>query len=255
MKVLLRLSAGLRPDRLEEQPFIQKLMKKGTYCMTAQTVMPSVTLPCHMSLFHSVEPSRHGVTTNTYTPQVRPVPGLFEQLAKADKKCAFFYNWEELRDLSRPGSLFYSEMRSGVLDSFETTNQQLCDSAEKYLNENDIDFTFLYLGWTDGAGHSYGWMSDEYQRAVTETCKSMDRLLENLKDEYTVILTADHGGHDRIHGENVKEDMTIPVFLCGAPFAENREISNVSILDLAPTITQLLDAKPAKEWEGHAITI
>ena len=47
---------------------------------TAQTVMPSVTLPCHMSLFHSVAPDRHGILTNTYTPQVRPINGICEQL-------------------------------------------------------------------------------------------------------------------------------------------------------------------------------
>ena len=50
-------------------------MKTATYSLTAQTVMPSVTLPCHMSLFHSVEPLRHGTTDNVYMPQVRPVKG------------------------------------------------------------------------------------------------------------------------------------------------------------------------------------
>ena len=41
--------------------------------------MPSVTLPCHMSLFHSVDPDRHGITTNGYVPQVRPIKGMFDQ--------------------------------------------------------------------------------------------------------------------------------------------------------------------------------
>ena len=37
--------------------------------------------------------------------------------------------------------------------------------------------------------------------------------------DYDVILTADHGGHDRIHGTELPEDMTIPVLMQGPDFA------------------------------------
>lgn len=50
-------------------------MREGSYSLRARTVMPSVTLPCHMSLFHSVDPGRHGILTNTYVPQARPRGG------------------------------------------------------------------------------------------------------------------------------------------------------------------------------------
>jgi hypothetical protein len=40
--------------------------------------MPSVTLPCHTSMFRGVTPERHGITTNTWTPQVRPVPSIID---------------------------------------------------------------------------------------------------------------------------------------------------------------------------------
>ena len=106
-KVILILVDGMRPDGMMGcgNPFAEKLIKESTYSLKAQTVMPSVTLPCHMSLFHSVDPTRHGIVTNTYVPQVRPIEGLFDRLDKFDKKCAFFYTWEELRDLSRPDHL------------------------------------------------------------------------------------------------------------------------------------------------------
>ena len=253
MKVLLILSDGLRPDSLDGIPEIEKLKKKSTYSLNAKTVMPSVTLPCHMSLIHSVDPGIHGTTTNTYAPQVRPVSGLFEQLKKAGKKCAFFYDWEELRDLSRPGSLAYNEFISGIEYGFEKTSKQLEKDAIKFLKENDMDFTFLYLGWTDGAGHEFGWMSNEYMRAVKEVCHMIDEVIASLDDEYTVFLTADHGGHERMHGDDVPEDMTIPFFACGKPFAQGKEIENVSIKDIAPTIVKLLGADCAKEWEGRVI--
>ena len=61
------------------------------------------------------------------------------------------------------------------------------------------------------------------------------------------------GGHDRMHGTNLNEDMTIPMFFCGAPFAQNKQIDGVSIKDIAPTVASLLGAEPAKEWEGSVI--
>ncbi len=106
-KVILILVDGMRPDGLLAcgHPYTETLIAESASCLTAQTVLPSVTLPCHMSLFHSVEPDRHGILSNTYVPQVRPVEGLVDRLDSAGKKCAFFYTWEELRDLSRPDHL------------------------------------------------------------------------------------------------------------------------------------------------------
>ena len=62
-KVILILVDGMRPDGMMQcgNPFAQKLVENSTYSLNARTVMPSVTLPCHMSLFHSVDPERHGI--------------------------------------------------------------------------------------------------------------------------------------------------------------------------------------------------
>ena len=100
-KTILILVDGMRPDAVEQSghSVVAELKAHSAYSMKATTVMPSVTLPCHMSLFHSVTPQRHGILTNTYVPQVRPVKGLCEVLRGAGKKNAFFYNWEELKDL------------------------------------------------------------------------------------------------------------------------------------------------------------
>ena len=92
---------GLRPDALHQCdcPTLQGLIRRGSSTLQASSVMPSVTLPCHMSIFHSVPPSRHGITDNSWRPMARPVIGLMEAASDADKRNAFFYNWEELRDL------------------------------------------------------------------------------------------------------------------------------------------------------------
>src|SRR6187397_1910036 len=101
--VVLIMLDGARPDALTTArcPALTSLRERGSSTLKARSVMPSVTLPCHTSVFHSVPPTRHGITTNILTPMARPLPGLVEVARAAGKRTAFFYNWEELRDLAR----------------------------------------------------------------------------------------------------------------------------------------------------------
>lgn len=253
-KTVLILIDGMRPDSLAAcgHPFVPELTRNSLYTLSAETVMPSVTLPCHMSLFHSVTPQRHGILSNTYVPQVRPVRGLCEVLRAAKKKNAFFYNWEELKDLSRPDSLAYANFISGHVYGYKDCNQRLTDSAIGYINSDAPDFTFLYLGYTDATGHDYGWMSSEYLTAVNESIACVERLIKSIPDEYYVIVTADHGGHDRTHGSELSEDMRIPLFIYNSSLA-CRALGKASIMDIAPTIASLCSVEGDDEWEGNPL--
>ena len=249
-KVLLILVDGMRPDAIQDLPEAKKMMEESSATMRASTVMPSVTLPCHMSLFHSVDPGRHGITTNLYMPQVRPVNGLCEVLQKQGKKSAFFYDWAELRDLARPGSLEFSFFWKGGAVGGDEANNRSTSAAIWYLNQRDVDFAFLYLGYADEVGHKYGFMSPEYRRALENSWENIDRIRRSLSGTYTVIVTADHGGHERMHGTDLPEDMTIPVIAWGEAFEPGSDLGNVNIKDIAPTIAQLLGVEPDEEWEG-----
>ena len=92
-KVILISIDGMRLDGLLQcgNPFVTEMMQRGTYTLEGSSVNPSVTLPCHMSIFHSVTPERHGITTNTYVPMARPIHGLFEQLRFAEKNMRALY--------------------------------------------------------------------------------------------------------------------------------------------------------------------
>lgn len=252
MKVIMILVDGMRPDSLPGIKNAQKIIGKSASTMSAQTVSPSVTLPYHISLFHSVTPQRHGTTTNTYAPQVRPVNGLCEVLRAAEKNSAIFYDWEEIRDVSRPNSLTHACFISGRRLTYKLSGEELTDSAITYLKKYDTDFTFIYFGNTDMQGHRFGWMTPEYMQAIQGSWDNIEKLMNELGDEYTYIITADHGGHDRTHGSEMPEDMLIPVIIKGNGF-EGALPENTNIMDLAPTITKLLGVAPDEEWEGTSL--
>ena len=253
MKTVLILVDGMRPDSITDIKNAQEIINKSAYTMNATTVFPSVTLPCHISLFHSVTPQRHGTTTNTYMPQVRPVNGLCEVLRGADKKCAIFYNWEEIRDVSRPNSLVHASFHAGRRIGYKEAGEILTDELISYLKNNDTDFSFLYLGYTDMQGHRFGWMTDEYMEAIQSSWDNIEKIMAELGDEYTYIITADHGGHDRCHGTDMPEDMLIPIIINGKDFEKGRIFEDANIMDIAPTITKLAGVNADDEWEGKSL--
>jgi len=252
--VLFVMIDGLRPDAItpERCPTLAGLMVRGVYTLTAQSVMPSITLPCHMSIFHSVPPDRHGVTTNTWSPMARPLPGLVEAAHTAGRSCSFYYNWEPLRNLSEPGHLGHSYFRN----SYESPDgdQVIAGEAGRSLPVDQPDFAFVYLGTVDVAGHNFGWMSPRYLEQAQHVDAALGALLAVLPASTHVFVQADHGGHDRTHGTNLPEDLTIPWLLSGPDIrAGHRLQSPVSLLDTAPTLARLLVVKPDAHWEGKVI--
>ena len=256
-KVVLFSIDGMRPDGLQQAdtPFFDSLMANGASTLQARTVMPSVTLPCHTSLFHGVEPERHGITTNLYTPQVRPVPGIVETLTKAGKQAAFFYNWEPLRDLARPETLSASFFlnNDGVAEGAGDT--VLAGLAASWLRDNPVDFAFVYFGHTDSAGHKHGWMSEPYLRAIANASRCVAAVCAALPEDTHIFVTSDHGGHGKSHGTEMDEDMTTPLLMRGpnVPAAHRIERS-VRITDIAPTIVHLFGLDLPSDWIGTPIT-
>jgi predicted AlkP superfamily pyrophosphatase or phosphodiesterase len=252
--VIFVMIDGLRPDAItpERCPTLTGLMARGTYSLRAQSVMPCLTLPCHMSIFHSVPPSRHGVTSNTWSPMARPLPGLVEVAHAAGRRCAFYYNWEPLRNLSQPGHLVHSYFR----DNYETPggDHYIAGQAMRSLPVDRPDFAFIYLGTVDVAGHAFGWMSPRYLDQAACVDQAVGTLLAVLPADTHVLVHADHGGHERSHGTDVPEDMTIPWLLAGPRVRVGHELQEpISLLDTAPTLARLLDVAPDGQWEGRCV--
>ena len=253
-KVILISIDGMRPDGFLNcgNSFTSEMMRMGAYTLNAKTVFPSVTLPCHMSMFHSVPPERHGITTNFYMPMVRPLNGLFEQIKMCGGICSMHYGWDPMRDVARPGSVKYSSFIHVYAE--DATDTALTDQFLERVEKSHPDFAYLYLPETDDkGGHACGWMSNEYLQVVNNAITNVKRVIEAFSDTYTIVVTTDHGGHDRTHGSDMPEDMTIPMFFFGKNFKAGQILDNVSILDIAPTIAKVMGIPAAPEWEGKAL--
>ncbi len=254
-KVLMILIDGMRVDGLKAcgSPHLSFLEKHCAYTYNARSVFPSITLPCHYSITHSVLPEQHGIYNNTFTlnPDCK-VEGIFEKASKAGKSCALFYGWEPLRDIIRPGALRFSTYINAY--ARESGDTALADACERLLTEDKPDFAFLYLVETDEkGGHDNGWMSAEYLRRIRIALDCVYRMITRFGEEYHIILLADHGGHGHGHGSDLAEDMTVPMFFYGKEYqAGELQGVTLSLLDIAPTIADILGLEKDEQWQGKS---
>lgn len=255
-KVILISIDGMRPDGFLKcgHPFVGSMMEQFSYTLTGRSMDPPVTLPCHMSMFYCVPPVRHGILTNAYTVPARPVNGIGELLAASGKSGAAFYNWEPIRHVWPSESMKYTTYINAYEE--ENTDLYLTGQLLTLLDKREPDFIFLYLVETDEkGGHDSGWMTKEYIKRISNAIDCVEKIFRAASEEYHILVTADHGGHDRNHGVNCPEDMTIPMFFWGKPFQGGKEMGDLSLLDLAPTIASILGLAPSREWEHTSRSI
>ena len=257
-KIVLILIDGMRPDGLLQAnaPVMKRLMANGARSMSARTVLPSLTLPCICSLMYGVSPQVHGTLTNTFASTGWKTPGLIDLLHTVGYKTASFTNWEQLRDISRPGSLDVSL----CINTSESHNLPIGESdgvltmlSLLALRHQPADFIFLYLGGVDTSGHMHGWMSPEYITAIESADRCVELFLAELPRTTTVFITADHGGFGHLHGFDSDEEMTIPLIIARADLHPGEISAPVSILDIAPTIAACAGATPPPQWEGKPL--
>ena len=253
-RVLILSLDGLRPDAiaLSPMPNLQTLMLTSAYTLTAQTVLPSVTLISHSSMLVGTCPSKHGVYWNDYLPENGYAQGtdLFDLAHAASLETWMYVGKEKLQQITEPASLT-GFVKGSDRDS-ELTDQLLAEIPDNF------GVLFVHFATTDGMGHVYGWLSPEQLSVLRRADESLGRILtelsaRNLRNETLVIITADHGGHDTTHGTSMPEDMTIPWIASGPGVKPGPLTTTVHTMDTAATAAFVLGLQAPPEWDGVPI--
>jgi arylsulfatase A-like enzyme len=253
---------GLRPDAIAtfNAPTLRRLTVEGSYTLAASTITPSKTLPSHTSMLTGLSPEQHGVLWNTAASaktdliDKRTVFGL----ARArGYRTAAFYSKSKFQPLQQPGTLDYSQAPGGWFGRWNSA--RTVNDVETYLATADPNLLFVPLGDVDRAGHASGWMSPQYGQAVESVDAALGRLLAAAerafgKDEYTVIVTADHGGHGNDHGSADPRDVMIPWVAWGRAVKPGHlQSTGIRTMDTASSVAFLLGLDKPESWSGVAV--
>lgn len=261
--VLLVSIDGLRPDAIEKfgAPTLQRLIKEGSYSLSARTIMPSTTLPSHTSMLSGERPDHHGVVWNNVTSakvDVVEFPTLFSVAREHGYQTAAFFSKAKFSPLQRPGTLDYSQAPGGWFGTWNS--ERTVGDVQAHLEAHKPNVLFVHLSDPDSAGHGSGWMSEAYGRAVRDADTALGYLLSSAdkaygKGNYSVIVTADHGGREYGHGTADPRDVTIPWIAWGRGVHPGEMAGeDIETIDTAPTVLWLLGVKYPSDWDDDAVT-
>ncbi len=252
---------GLRPDAISKYDArtLQRLVREGSASLEAQTIYPSKTLPSHTSMLTGVPPEVHGITFNKQVDEhgVVSVPTVFELARAAGFHTAAFFSKAKFEHLARPGSLDHWQGPSSNIGHWMAT--KTVPDAVSYMKHEKPNLLFVHIGEPDFAGHAIGWMSFAYGWAVRRADGAVDTILDAADEtygrgNYTVIVTSDHGGHDRDHGSDDPRDMTIPWIAWGKGVQPGTKLGpGIRTMDTAATALWLLGVASPEEWTGRPV--
>jgi predicted AlkP superfamily pyrophosphatase or phosphodiesterase len=254
---------GLRPDAIERfnAVTLQRLMREGTYSRDAQTILPSTTLPSHTSMLTGVDIDVHGVTWNTdEMSHLGPVtvPTVFSLAHGSGLRTAAFFGKAKLQHLHVPRTLDHVRSLDSHVAWFGSARRTVKD-VERHLAQARPNLLFIHLAEPDYAGHLFGWMGRSYARAVTDADRAVGLVVAHADArfgprQYTLIVTADHGGHGRTHGTAEAADITIPWIVWGEGVRSGTALMPVRTTDTAATALWLLGVAVPEQWTGRPVT-
>ena len=269
---------GGNPDEIQksEMPVLKQLVEEGSHTWVAETITPSLTLPAHTSMLTGVRAEKHKILWNNWTPSngIVQVPTVFGAAKQAGLSTAMFVGKEKFRHLLQPGTVdefnlnraaavVVSKSDSGGAEMKKEGNvfaAIVANDAADYIVKKKTVLSFIHFTYPDTVGHKYGWGSPEQRKAFADTDAGLRVVLKAIRisgiaETSVIIISADHGGHDRGHSGGLPADMHIPWIAWGKGVKKGFKIPvPVNTCDTAATALWLLDVKPISPMDGRLVS-
>ena len=260
-KALVVMIDGMRADAFDtfKPATLTKVMKgqwkpgyKGAWTLCARTIpdAPAHSAPNHAAIATGVTAVKHKVTANGTTKggNWKDWPSWLHRLKKAqpDKKALFIHAWSE-SGLIDPNPLV---KRIGQSDWKNTT------FYPKEITEKDCpDAIMYYINAPDGGGHGTGFYpyGDNYSQTIQLADRYLTLMLDLIskrpsfaKEDWLILITADHGGYSRGHGQPGGQSDTVPLIIAGRNIVSGKLAGTPSVTDLPVTALEHMGVSTAK---------
>jgi arylsulfatase A-like enzyme len=175
----------------------------------------------------------------------------------------------KLRHLWQDGSLDVFHFKAPLAGALPSGTEEVersvsyapavAQACAEYLVRQQPRLCGIHFPDPDDAGHKFGWGSAEQKAAFQRADTALGLLVTALKESglsqsSVLLISADHGGHGRSHGERIPDDMLIPWIAWGRGVKPHFEIQKpVSTVDTAATALWLLGVPIPEEMDGKPV--
>ena len=221
------LNAGATPTIYQE-------MKEGRYTLEGYSTNPPKTLISHTAMFTGLTPDKNGKMDNQWQSGEPTInrKTIFDSAKRHGFKTGYFYSKEKL------GYLI-----NDAVDIHRWSREDAIDLAEAFVGKPGPNFVFLHVSGLDFVGPEFGWLSAEYMEELSYIDEYLTPLVRLMREQknYLIIITSDHGGHDKIHGSQHLDDFRLP-FIAHSDIMKLKNIQNTrySVAELKDVLDRVL---------------
>lgn len=250
-KALVIMLDGLRADAVENVAGAASLrmLRDGVWrpeygcawSLAANTILdaPTMSGPNHVSIACGVTAAKHRVLRNQKNPcDHGRWPSWLVRLADArpEAKTLFAFAWDWDRDLSPDPRV---EFVYGKDDENAKT------VAERLAATDGPDAMQWFIDRVDHAGHLSGFYpyAERYTNEVARADRTIGKALDAIAsrptfadEDWLIVVTSDHGGYARNHGQMNGPATTIPLLVVGRDVARGRMAGTPHNYDIAQTV-------------------
>jgi len=248
-------------------PNLDRLAARGVRFADAWSVVP-ITLPAHLSMMTGCTPVTHGVRDNGGARYDGRIPTLAVRLAANGYRTAAVVSASVLDSDWGANAGF-----SVYDDRFGGKSERSAASATTRALEifgSSTEPIFLWVHYFDPHWNyeppppfAERYRDDPYQGEIASVDFELGRLfagLDKAKQKSIIVVVGDHGESLGEHGERThgiftyRATLSVPFLIAGPGIPAGRVVLEpVSILDLAPTVAELIGLSPAKLQDGISL--
>ena len=274
------LQSAIRAGRA---PNLARLARKG-FARSSRLDYPPNTLTISevgwSSIASGVWPGKHGVDGSMLNqdPGQATKNGFLDFITRLERRrprLSTFTatDWDNLALKVNGGPIFGTAMdtkfaprvREETLEAWDRGDEQVAQTASKYLRRGNPDAGFVYFGVVDESAHTNGSATPAYPAALARTDKRIGTLLDAIRarksyarERWTILVTTDHGERPltepspAAHFGDTPLERTVFVLGSGPGL---RRVKKARVVDVLPTVLGQLGirAKPAWNLDGRAL--
>ena len=255
--VLLIVLDGV-PNRVFDDenmmPFMSQFEKVGAK-VDVQASLMTLTGPCVKEMSTGREAANIDALRNWEVSNDGQDDPFHYALERGDS-VAFtgFYVWSNL--FTDSGFVHQTVDDHGFSDISQSDDEALA-IVDTWVATGKHDLMVAHLSGTDHAGHIHGTNSDIYAQRMNKLDLQLESLFSSLPDNWTVLITADHGMSDK--GGHVigtgAEALEVYLFAGGAGITSGYYDEGIRQRDISGLITVLLGLPLAVSSEAHIPTM
>lgn len=253
-------------------PNIRKLVDNGSSMIHMRNYHIEVSAPNWGTHFTGQSPDQSGIMGNDWVPSyddptsttngIYPISGkgkIPETVWRVVKQqnsnltTAVSFTWDWIHYLIENETVDYSYRGHG--DDLNTTT-----AMANFIINHKPNLMIVHWSAIDEAGHTHGWGSWQYYLSVRKIDNHIGFLISCLQkadifEDTTIILTSDHGGYRKEHGQFNEANKFIPSIWSGAGVKNGYNSSIPSTnKDVAPTMLKFLGLKKGKYMDGRILS-